>query len=120
MSRLVFKIMLFSLVCSGCFKTTYTRGPADPLTKENPKYHHILVSLVELSEPIAIQKLCPDGVNRVDLRTNVLTELIRQLTLGVYSPQQTFVQCKSGAAYNLEVDESDTVVAISQVAWVKQ
>jgi len=112
-------LTLCSLFALGCYKTTFTRGPADPLTKENPRFHHIAaIGLVEISKPISIQTLCPDGVNRVDVRGNFLTGLIGVVAYNLYTPQMTFVQCKSGAAYNLEMDESGSVVSASPVAWV--
>ena len=114
-------LTLCSLLALGCYKTTYTRGPADPLTKENPKFHHIAaLGFVEMSKPIAIHELCPEGVSRVDVRGNFLTGLIGTVAHGLYSPRMTFVQCTSGSAYNLEVDEAGIVVSASQVAWSHQ
>ena len=118
MRLMTWLLTLCSLLALGCYKTTYTRGPADPLTKENPNFHHIaVIGLVEVSKPIAIQTLCPDRVNRIDVRGNFLTGLIGVVTSNLYTPQMTFVQCMSGAAYNLEMDESGSVVSASELAW---
>jgi len=105
------------VLAMGCYKTTYTRGPATAFTKENPQYHHILIGIVEASKPIAVHTLCPGGVDRVDIRANFLTGLVNTVTGGIYTPQMTFVQCKNGAAFNVELDESGAVIAGSQMAW---
>ena len=88
-------LVLIGFGClTGCYKTTYTRGPAQPLTKENPNYHHIVISLVEVSKPIPVHSMCEAGMNRVDLRGNFLTGMAGVLTNGLYSPEMVFVQCE--------------------------
>ena len=97
MKTLLACLSIIAWTVSGCHKTTYTRGPADPLTKENPSYHHIILSLVEVSHPLPIHKICEYELNRVDIRENFLTGLIGVATYGIYSPQMTFVQCQKGS-----------------------
>ncbi len=112
--------MIGLVLAVGCHKTTYTQGPSTPLTKENPQYHHILVNLVEASKPIPIHELCPQGLDRVDIRQNFLTGLVGAVTGGIYTPEMTFVQCKSGVAFNVERDESGAIITATKMVGVEE
>jgi hypothetical protein len=94
----------------GCYKVTYTNGPSGELQRNNPALHHVgILGLVEFSAPIPVHSICPNGFDRVDVRSNVLTGLISNVTQQLYTPLQTFVQCKSGSAYLIDVDENGAV-----------
>ena len=108
--------LLLSLIASGCGKVTYTQGNTTPLIRENPAFHHVgIIGLVEFSKPIPIHDICPDGFERVDVRTNALTALIQGVTFNLYTPTQTFVQCKSGNSYRLDLDENGDVLVAMEV-----
>ena len=98
------------LALGGCYKVTYTNGNGSAFQADNGSLHHVgILGLMEFSSPIPVHQICPNGFDRVDVRQNVLTGLIGNLTRNLYSPLQTFVQCKSGAAYLVNPDENGAI-----------
>jgi hypothetical protein len=110
MNKLIPVLLLATLGLSGCYKIVLTDGGNADLKKNNPAFHHIGVfSLVEFSKPIPVHEMCPGGFSRIDVRENVLTSLIGNVTYKLYSPSQTFVQCKGGKAFVLGIDDAGAV-----------
>lgn len=110
MSKLTPLFLLASLALSGCYKIVLTDGGSHDLNKDNPAFHHIgVLALVEFSKPIPVHEICPGGFARIDVRQNVLTGLLSSITRNLYSPTQTFVQCKSGSAFVLGLDGDGAV-----------
>ena len=109
------------LMVGGCYKVTYTNGNGGAFQADNPAFHHVgILSLVEFSSPIPVHVICPNGFDRVDVRQNVLTGLIGNITSNLYTPLQTFVQCKSGAAFLIDADKNGTVAAALELELVEK
>jgi hypothetical protein len=103
-------VVLASLALSGCYKIVLTDGGAHPFNMDNPEFHHIgVLGLVEFAEPIPVHHICPNGFARIDVQQDVITAILGAATSNLYSPTQTFVQCKSGSAFILGLDEAGAV-----------
>ena len=109
-------ILLTSFALSGCYKITLTDGGNHTLNKDNPQFHHIgVLALVEFSEPIPVHAICPNGFARIDVRQNAITSLLSAATRNLYSPTQTFVQCKSGSAFVLGINDDGAVAEALEI-----
>lgn len=99
------------MALGGCYKVTFTNGPsAGELKRENGGMHAIgIFGLVEFASPVPVHSMCPGGFERVDVRQNVITGILGNLTGNLFTPTQTFVQCASGRAYILGIDEQGSV-----------
>jgi hypothetical protein len=113
--------LLAALVLStGCYKMNYVNGSASggsPAYTED--WHHIIIfGLVELSDPIALDKVCPNGWAKVhnerSFENGLVTWALSIIGLGwVYGPHATTVWCAGGAAYDVELNEDGLVTTIA-------
>jgi hypothetical protein len=108
------------MTLAGCFSTnlTFQRGMhASVADGWEGKYHHGLVyGLVELSEPVALDKICPSGVASVHQETTFVNGLIGALSESIYDPQSVWVYCADGTATGAVLDSRGQVLALAQLA----
>ncbi len=95
---------------SGCYKIDYVRSTSAAGAPTAEEWHHIgLFALVEFSDPVPLQTICPTGFARVHHEISVVNGALT-MALGfvglswVYQPSTISVYCNSGSAYNVEVD----------------
>jgi len=98
------------LLTTGCYKIDYVQGPSQPYP-QRVEWHHIgIFGLVEFSEPVRLDQICPQGFARVHNERSVLNSLVT-IALGTvgmswaYSPYTVDVFCSSGQAYKVQVNE---------------
>ena len=107
------RALLAGLLMSGCYKIDYLRdvpaAPAPSLTS----WHHIgIFGLVEFSDPVPLQNICPTGFSRVHQEVSPMNALVIALltiptvtALGwTYQPSTISVYCNSGQAFDVEVN----------------
>jgi hypothetical protein len=86
-----------TLGASGCYRTTlHLNDPGrqvDNIRWEKGWYHGVVLGLADLSGPLAVDELCPEGIVRLHRRISFLNGLARGFTLNIYTPQQVTVTC---------------------------
>jgi hypothetical protein len=104
-------LLLASLWLSSCYKIDYVTGLQSSSVPTASEWHHIgIFGLVEFSEPVPLQQICPTGFAKVHNETSFANGAVT-FALGLvalnwaYQPSTVSVYCKSGAAYNVDVDE---------------
>jgi hypothetical protein len=112
-----------ALMLSGCYKIDYMRSaPASPVPTSQ-QWHHIgILALVEFSDPVPLQTICPTGFARVHhevsivngLVTMVLGSLTGGIVSSLYQPSTISVYCNSGQAFDVQVDDSGMAVAATR------
>lgn len=55
---------------------------------------YFICGLVNNTEPLNIDKLCPDGKVRIQRRTSFVNGLVGALTLCIYTPTEIVVKCE--------------------------
>ena len=142
MSRLVLLSMLASM--TGCYKINFTNGAefnskADKITW----YHTVVAGTVELSQPVALDSICPDGWGRIHHERSplnlavsygsgaVVAPLLLQVPVDgaaktglvilaaapmmLYTPAYVTVHCKSGSTYRMPATgETVDILAATQ------
>jgi hypothetical protein len=142
MSRLVLLSMLASM--TGCYKINFTNGAefnskADKITW----YHTVVAGTVELSQPIALDSICPGGWGRihhersplnlavswgsgaviaplllqvpVDGRAKTGLTILAAAPMMLYTPVSVTVHCKSGSTYRMPAtSETVDILAATQ------
>lgn len=110
MSRLPVFATLALLLGSGCYKIDYVAGPSAPYP-QTTEWHHIgIFGLVEFSEPVRLDMICPGGFARVHNEVSFLNGLVTYVLgniagLGwVYQPHTVKVYCTTGQAYDVQLD----------------
>lgn len=103
---------------TGCFKINYHTGqPAEPMPTYNEWHHLAVLGLVEISDPIALNQVCPSGFaevhNEVSLVNGLVPIGISMCTgLGwLYNPHTVTVKCVGGKAYRLQMNDEGMVAA---------
>ncbi len=97
-------LLLGLLFVGGCYRMAVLNGEPVPFIKDKKAPHHGIYSLVEISQVISLNEVCPSGFARIDEQVSFVNGLLSGLTNGVYTPSTVFVQCKDGAAHFLERD----------------
>lgn len=106
------------LTFSSCYTIHFTKSSSIPLDYQFSKWHHITLSgLMEVSDPVNLKTICPNGWNAVRVRTGFLQGLVRWIavplgshnvnlgseTISVptsipvgnfYSPEEVSISCK--------------------------
>ena len=103
-----------ALALSGCHKTMIVMDSAtDNTSPKNGPWHHSLVfGLVELSDPIQLDSVCPTGVSHIKQHRSVLNALAAAITFEIYSGQTVSVYCRSGIAAHAVLDERGMVTTL--------
>ncbi len=109
MTRLTM-LPLLLLLAAGCYKIDYVQGPSDPFPSET-EWHHIgIFGLVEFTNPVRLDQICPQGWARVHNERSFLNGLVtRVLSLWgagwVYQPHTVKVYCSSGQTLQVELND---------------
>ena len=105
------RFLLPALLLSGCYKIDYVTGMPSQGTPTVEQWHHIGVfALVEFSDPVPLQQICPNGFSKVHHEVSFINGAA-SYALGLvgmnwaYQPSTIQVYCASGSAYNIEVDD---------------
>lgn len=108
-------VILGLFIMSGCYRLTLVNGAATTLQPEKTKVvrHGILGGVLELSDPLPLHEICPQGFASVQHKINFVNGLLASLTQNIYFGTTVFVQCKGGASYLLELNEDGNVSKIA-------
>lgn len=113
-------LLSLGLITTGCYKIDYVGGPAEPVPAHT-EWHHIgIFGLAEFSAPVQLSAICPQGFARVHNERSFLNGLTTWAlgTVGlnwVYQPYTTTVYCRSGAAYNVELNADGLALSAEPV-----
>lgn len=104
------------LLGAGCYKIDYVQGPSDPFPAETDWHHIGIFGLVEFSNPVRLDQICPQGWARVHNERSFLNGLVTLLlgTVGaswVYQPHTIKVYCQSGQTLEVDLNEAGLVTA---------
>ena len=112
--------LLVALALSGgCYKMNYLNGPSSGAPSHTEDWHHIMVlGLVEVSDPIALDQVCPNGWTKVhnkrSFKNGLATTALWLIALGwIYTPHASTVWCAGGAAYDVELNSDGLVTTIA-------
>ncbi len=104
------------LLLAGCFKIDYTYGPSNPAPSYD-NWHHIgIFGLIEFSDPVDLDLVCPTGFARVHYEISFINGLFPPALniiafLGwMYQPSTIRVYCNSGTVWELGMTK-DSMVA---------
>ncbi len=126
---------------TGCYKINYTNGADFNSKADSVKWHHTAAAgIVELSQPVPLDHICPNGWGRVhhersplnlavsygagaafgyaarsapNMESRAASYLMLAATTFptmIYTPASVTVHCKSGTAYRLESKGDKTVI----------
>lgn len=120
MRNLVIKLTMVGLLAiglTGCFKTTFLAGPnasgTPSLMYNGAWYHSVISGLADLSGPVPLNAVCPQGWARIEYERTFVNGLVESLTSGIYNPATVTIYCNGGAAYDAIKDgHGQIVVAI--------
>ena len=120
MSRVPAIGLLAGLLSTGCYKIDYVAGPSAPYP-QTTEWHHIgILGLVEFSEPVQLDMICPGGFARVHNEVSFVNGVVT-LALGfvglswAYQPHTVQVYCKSGQAYDVQLDGNGLATAATRL-----
>jgi hypothetical protein len=85
---------------SGCYTTRIHSGipGAMPALLANQRWHHTLVGgLAEISDPIDLDAVCPQGWATIHEEYTFLNGLVAGFTEQIYTPRTYTVTCGGGA-----------------------
>jgi len=120
-TTILVSIVLGALLCSGCY-TTKIYFERDAKSAEAGEvhadydrwYHSVFYGLAEISGPIALGNICPDGVKWVEQEQSFVNGLVEWLTYNIYNPQVVMVYCNGGMAAKVGLDQDGMVVAVEK------
>lgn len=102
---------------TACYKVTYTtNSPAAPGPASEELYHNVIFGLVELSDPVPLNQICPNGFAKAHNEYGIIPIAI-SIGLGfvglnwAYQARDVEVWCKSGNGYNVTLDDNGMAVA---------
>lgn len=121
MKRLTLAVLALSLL-SGCFKTQYTYGPKAKGDSDHEEWRHrVAWGIIELSGPMDISNVCPDGefsrIKTSNTLGNSIVGIVVRAVIGAggidwYSPSTIEVWCADGTAYRGTIDQDGTVLEL--------
>ena len=93
---------MFCILCSSaCYTTRFTfrdTPQATVASDYDDRWHHDgIKGLVEFSDPVKLDTVCPAGVAYVEQETSFLNGLVEDVAFGWYNPQSVTVYCVDGA-----------------------
>lgn len=92
----IFTLTLSILCIGGCFRDATVTGlpVADEPALEDWR-NHFLGGVVRgiKTDDVELEKVCPEGVARIETKQNGWNGLVSVLTLGIYTPQKLNVYC---------------------------
>ncbi|TNF23841.1 MAG: hypothetical protein EP329_26445 [Deltaproteobacteria bacterium] len=90
--------LLAAVALAGCFQHTQYMNedrPAEPVARLHAYNHHIFWGLVDVSGPIDVDVVCPDGAAAIHTEVGPFGVVLGLVTGGIYVPTQTDVFCVS-------------------------
>ncbi len=100
MSRIGATVLALAFLGS-CYRTKFSLRDSTQVTlsEYDENWHHNgILGLVEFSDPVRLDRLCPTGVAEIEQRQSFLNGLVRVLTYSLYTPQTTTVLCDGASA----------------------
>ena len=97
--KLVALAVVSMVALAGCYTTTYVTGDAAAGTATDVKNHHVVNGLVTLSDPVALETICPGGASEITHQHTFVDGLIGYLTnfgVQIYKPTTFMITCSSG------------------------
>lgn len=87
-------LLALLLGIAACFHVNYvTSKPAAPSPEYDSWHHDLIYGLAEISDPVDVPKICPNGHARIESQTSFVNGLVEFLTLGIYNPQTVTITC---------------------------
>lgn len=121
MTPRAFLLASLGLLLTGCYKINYVAGPSAPYPQTTDWHHIGIFGLVEFSEPVMLDRICPSGFARVENQISFVNGLV-PIALGtvglawVYQPHTVKVYCRSGQAYEVSVNEDGMALSAAPLA----
>ncbi len=120
MKKNLIGIMLTLFCLTACYTTrVHINKDASPVP--NPKYdggalnfgskHHNLIGLIELSDPVALHELCPDGAAYTEHGMSFVDMLVSGVLQGFYNPMTVTVYCDAGGSAEVILNDDGNAVA---------
>jgi hypothetical protein len=82
------------LAATGCFRHEYTYpDPPERRAQVWQWHHHLLWGLVNISPSVHLERICPQGVARIENWLGPGQAIISWLTGGIYTPTTVRVYC---------------------------
>ncbi|HVP68420.1 MAG TPA: hypothetical protein VMT17_14290 [Anaeromyxobacteraceae bacterium] len=82
------------LFVTGCFHVNYvTNKPPASAPAYDGWHSNVAWGLAEVSDPVDVPKLCPNGYARIESELTFVQGLVQYLTIGIYNPQNVTVRC---------------------------
>lgn len=123
MSKPLLKILMTAVLVGsiGCYSHTYVNPSVTPeFTPSYSRWHnHWLLGLITSTSEVDLEKVCPQGVARVEDTHTFVNGLLRALIGIVYSPTTVNIYCaESKTAKKVEIKTIDQA-ALTQLAHEK-
>ncbi|MBX3182013.1 MAG: hypothetical protein KIT72_10855 [Polyangiaceae bacterium] len=90
-SRLI--LVSLALLGAGCFRVSFVEAPTRA-PSESHWQHHFLFGLVGDPE-LDARDVCPQGAAELSWSNGILTTGLTLITLGVYTPRELHVSCRT-------------------------
>lgn len=99
---------------SGCFKTQYSYGPKAKGEPELKDWHHrALWGIVELSDPVDISDVCPNGeFSRIKTKTSLGNSILTMMLGTLYTPSTVQVWCANGDTFRADIKPDGEVLKL--------
>jgi outer membrane lipoprotein SlyB len=89
-------MLLAATALAGCFHVRYTNDtPVAAEPAEQNWHHNVVFGLVEVSEPVNVNKACPGGVGLVKSEESFVAGLVNVITLTLYNPSDVIIYCSA-------------------------
>ena len=114
-----FALLAAVALSAGCYKLNYVNGPVSGQPSHTEDWHNIMIfGLVEISDPIPLTQLCPNGWTKIHNEESFENGLVNAalwiIALGwIYSPHAVTVWCAGGGAYDVELNADGLVTTIA-------
>ncbi len=94
MRKLLLATALVAL--GGCFHVRYVTDVAPAPSPSSERWHHDFVwGLVEASDPVPVDDICPAGYAIVESQVTFVNGLVQLVTGSLYDPQTVTVICSA-------------------------
>lgn len=117
MNRSIALLMIAAL--GGCYKINYLNaGAPSGVPKDTEMHLGLIYGLVELSEPVNVDEICPKTFRAAHTEVGVVDWLVSLITGSILTPTTVEVYCGAGgnAAYRLDLDAEGKVVSYELLA----
>ncbi len=102
---------------ASCYETTINFGNEGQLGSaheewDRTRYANALLGAIEVSDPIPLSELCPEGVSYIEQSQRPLDSALQHLTVGMYVSTSVSVYCNDQFGMEVDLNEEGQVVAI--------